>query len=131
MKAAHPVAVDQIDAALLAGSGHQPRVSRARNQVRKQKRSTRTEIDISAVQAHLIEGRKIVRHSERAGGGEFEDSVAEIGTARIAVELPVAGYDVDVALRIRGGRGAAHPQRALKRVRRKVECRGLPESRSV
>src|SRR6516225_1753252 len=53
---AHLIPIEQIDAAFLASAYHQMPVSRTADLIWKQEGSARTEVDVSAVQAQLVEG---------------------------------------------------------------------------
>src|ERR1035441_8504138 len=80
----------------------------------------------------MIVRREIVDHRQNiARRPESRDTIAEINTAAVGIESPVAAADVDVAIGVGGGTNAPAPEPATLRVGRVVIGRYLLERRRI
>src|SRR5271156_1266213 len=100
--------VEEVEAAGLAGGDSEIGMGNGAHRGRENQDAAGTEIDVVGAQSVLVRGSEEIQ--DRAGGGEFNDGVAEVDGA---IEGAVAGFDPDVAGRIDSGAGASAPDSAF------------------
>ena len=103
----HVVPVDEVELAILARAHHEVRMRGSAGRIRQQRKASGGDVEVGRADRGLVEGRKVVGdHRGGAAGGELEERVAP---GAHAVEITVAGGEVDVARRIDRRGLAARP----------------------
>ncbi len=98
----HLVPIQQIDAALLAGSNEQMR--KAARLVWEEQDTPRTKVQIDAVEIALVGRGEIIEQGELSTAHpELEKAVADCGGGHVhCIKRSVPGCDIHIAARVRG-----------------------------
>src|SRR6266436_768862 len=98
-------------------------MSKAAWLVGKQEDPSRTEVNVAAAETALVVGGEIIEQRELSTAHpELKEAVADRGGGHAhSIKRSVAGCDVDIAARVSGQPGAAHPDAAQPAIRRGIE----------
>src|SRR5882762_4030222 len=98
-------------------------MSKAAWLVGKQEDPSRTEVNVAAAETALVVGGEIIEQRELSTAHpELKEAVADRGGGHAhSIKRSVAGCDVDIAARVSGQPGAAHPDAAQAAIRRRIE----------
>ncbi len=109
VEAAHVVAVDEVDGAVLAGADHFVWVGAAL--VGEQQHPAGAEVEVPVVEGALDAGGEVVLHGP--AWREPDERVAVVGSAAVGVHQPVAADEVEAAGGVGGDPVAVHPDAAV------------------
>ena len=90
-----------------------------------QRDAGRSDVHIAVIQAREIERSEIIGYPKSPRARKLDVALAQVRPTIRKVECAIAGHQVDVAVRVRGRRRSARPERATIAVGRVVIDRHL------